>query len=137
MKNRNYMLALNKFRITIFVLLCISLSACITLPGHRQTIDEGDFYLHITAPNKAIKSLIRFNTEKTDIAYIPSKAKMELVVADDQGRHDLKIKSSKGTIVYKYRLNGRRKQFGTEQREWFASLVPKIISKTGLKYGPR
>jgi hypothetical protein len=62
---------------------------------------------------------------------------MELVVADDQGRHDLKIKSSKGTIVYKYRLNGRRKQFGTEQQEWFASLVPNIISKTGLKYGPR
>lgn len=129
------MLALNKFRIAIFVLLSLSLSACITLPGHRQTIDEGHFYLHITAPNKETKSLIRFNAEKTEIVYLPSKAEMEIKVVDDLGRHDLRIKCTRNTIVYNYKLDGRKIPFGAEQQEWFASLVPKIISKSGLKYG--
>lgn len=135
MKHRNYTLVLSKFRIAIIVLLGFSLSACITLPGHRQTIDEGDFYLHVTAPNKATKNQIRFNTEKTDLAYLPPKAKIELEIVDDQGKHELNIKSSKDIIIYKYKLDGRKIPFGTEQQEWFASQVPKIIDKSGLKYG--
>lgn len=123
-------------RIVVLVLLNFSLAACITLPGHRQIIDEGDFYLRIETPNKAAKNLIRFNAEKTGIAYLPARSEIELVVVDVQGKHEMKVKRSKDAIVYQYKLNGRRTPFGAEQQEWFASLVPEIISRTGLQAGP-
>jgi starvation-inducible outer membrane lipoprotein len=130
------MLAFKTFRIAILVILSLSLLACITLPGHRQTIDEEDFYIHITAPDRATKELTRFNAEQTGIAYLPEKTEIELVVVDIRGRHQLDIRSSPDTIIYDYRLNGRKVEFGNEQQEWFASQVPRIISKTGLKQGP-
>lgn len=136
MKHREHMLPFKTFRPFILVVLSLSLSACITLPGHRQTIDEGDFYLHITAPDRATKELSRFNAEQTGIAHLPEKTEMELVVVDVQGKHELDITSSTDAIIYDYTLNGRPVEFGTEQQEWFASQVPKIISKTGLQYGP-
>ena len=58
------MLRLDNSRIVVLVLLSFSLLGCITLPGHRQIIDERDFYLRIETPNKAAKNLIRFNAEK-------------------------------------------------------------------------
>lgn len=136
MQREEHMLSLDKWRIVVPVLLGLALSACITLPGHRQTIDEGDFYLHVAAPNRSTKGLIRFNAEQTDIAYLPAGTEIELVVVDDQGKHELDITSPTDAVVYDYRLNGRRIQFGKEQQEWFASQVPRIITKTGLKSGP-
>jgi len=129
------MLEFKIVRLVLLVLLSLSLSACITLPGHRQTIDEGDFYLHITAPDRATKELTRFNAEQTGIAHLPDKTKMELVVVDLQGRHELNITGSTDAIIYDYALNGRHSEFGAEQQEWFASQVPKIVSRTGLQYG--
>lgn len=120
----------------MIALLGLSLSACITLPGHRQTIDEEGFYLHLTAPDSATRGLIRFNAEQTDLAHMPARTKIELVVSDVQGEHDLEITGSLDTIAYDYRLNGRRVEFGAEQQAWFASQVPEIISRTGLKSAP-
>ena len=54
---------------------------------------------------------------------------------DVQGKHEMKVKRSRDAIVYQYKLNGRSTPFGTEQQEWFASLVPEIISRTGLQAG--
>lgn len=124
-----------KFRMLILASLSLTLSACITLPGHRQTIDEDNFFLHITAPNKNIKNQIRFNSEKTDLLYIPERVRIELVVADSLGKHQLKIKNHDESIVYNYRLNGRKTPFGTKEKKWLASQVPIIIDKTNLKYG--
>jgi len=111
----------------------LSLSACITLSGHRQIIDEDEFFLKITAPNKLIKHQIRFNPERTDLVHLPEGARIELVTSDTSGRRQLIIKRSGTSVIYNYRLNGRKTEFGTEEREWFASQLPKIISKTSLK----
>ncbi|WP_083923102.1 hypothetical protein [Arsukibacterium perlucidum] len=116
--------------------LSFVLSACVTLPGHRQTIDEENFYLHITAPSKVIKEEIRFNAEETELLFLPENAQIELVVADDIGKHQLTIKEHQGSIVYHYRLNGQQLTFGVKEKEWFASQIPLIIDKAGLKHGP-
>lgn len=136
MRYADHTLVFKSIRLVTLVVLSLCLSACITLPGHRQTIDEGDFYLQITAPNKATKSLTRFNADQTDIVHLPEKTEIELVVLDGQGKHELKISSSNDAIIYDYALNGRHLDFGEKQREWFASQVPRIITRTGLQYGP-
>lgn len=135
MRYIGHVLGLKTIRLVILFVLSLCLLACITPPGSRQTVDEEDFYIHITAPNSATKSLTRFNAEQTDIAYLPAKTEIELVVTDGQGKHELNLSSANGVIIYDYALNGRHLEFGKEQREWFASQVPRIISETGLRYG--
>tara|TARA_R110002126_G_scaffold163110_1_gene311017 strand:- start:805 stop:1200 length:396 start_codon:yes stop_codon:yes gene_type:complete len=122
-----------KFRLVILACLTLALSACITWPGHRHTVDEENFYLHITAPSRAIKDEIRFNEEKTELLFLPESAQIELVVADTIGKHQLTIKEHQGSVVYHYRLNGRKMTFGAKEKEWFASQIPLIIEKS--KYG--
>jgi len=114
--------------------LSLVLSACVTLPGHRQIIDEENFFLLISAPNLDVKNKIRFNSAKTDILYLPERAQIELVVADNLGKHQLTIKKQEELVVYHYKLNGREITFGSKEKEWLASQIPIIIDKTGLKY---
>jgi hypothetical protein len=116
--------------------LSFILSACVNLPGHRQTIDEENFYLHITAPSRVVKEEIRFNAEETELLFLPKSAQIELVVADNIGKHQLTIKEHQGSIVYYYRLNGRKLTFGAKEKEWFASQVPLIIEKSKYQDGP-
>jgi len=125
-----------KFRLLMIAGLIFVLSACINLPGHRQTIDEENFYLHITAPSKVIKEEIRFNAEETELLFLPKNAQIDLVVADNVGKHQLTIKEHQGSIVYHYRLNGRKTTFGAKEKEWFASQVPLIIEKYNYQDGP-
>ncbi len=80
----------------ILAFLVLSLSACITLPGHRVTIDEIDFYLSVKAPNKKIKKFIRFNSEKTKIIYMPENVRIELLVTDKIGKRKLTIEKPGG-----------------------------------------
>jgi hypothetical protein len=124
------------FRLLMITGLTFIISACVNLPGHRQTIDEDNFYLHITAPSKVIKEGIRFNAEETELLFLPENAQIELVVADDIGKHQLTIKEHQGSIVYHYRLNGRKTTFGAKEKEWFASQVPLIIAKYKYQNGP-
>jgi len=132
MKHGQSRFGLIPFRMMILALLGLSLSGCITLPGHRQTIDDEGFYLHLTAPYRATRGLIRFNADQTGLFHMPAGTRIELVVSDLQGEHDLEITGSPDAITYDYRLNGRRIEFGTEQQAWFASQVPGIIRRTGL-----
>lgn len=125
-----------KFRLFILAFLSLVLSACITWPEHRQTIDEENFYLLITAPTRVIKNEIRFDAEKTELLFLPESAQIELVVSDNSAKHRLTIKKHQGSIVYRYRLNGRKTSFGGKEKEWFVSQVPLIIEKANLKYGP-
>ncbi|MBM7073795.1 hypothetical protein JQC92_17430 [Shewanella sp. 202IG2-18] len=121
-----------KFQTVILMILSLSLSACITLPGHRQTINEGNFHLQITSPDKATKHLIRFNSTKNEIIYLPEDTRIELIVIDAIGKHNLKIKKSINTIVYDYKLNGLKVVFDTEKIQWFESQVPRIASAIWL-----
>lgn len=130
------MLAISKFRALIVVLLTLAFSACVTLPGHRQIIDEDGFYVYVKAPNKATKGEIHFNVEKTELLYLPAATYIELVVDDAKGQHHLNISSLNGEILYEYAVNGRQVSFGAEEQSWFASLIPEIISKTDLNYRP-
>lgn len=120
-------------RLIILAGLSLVLAACITLPGHRQIIDEEGFYLKISAPSKAVKRDIRFNQEKTDLIHLPDNTRIELKVSGTLGSRQLFIRRSDASIVYRYRLNGRQGEFGAAERKWFASQVPKIISKAGLQ----
>jgi hypothetical protein len=124
-----------KFRVVILVCLSLVLSGCITWPGHRHTVDEENFYLHITAPSRVIKEEILFNAEETELLFLPESAQIELVVADDIGKHQLTIKEHQGSIVYYYRLNGRKLTFGAKEKDWFASQVPLIIEKYKYQNG--
>ncbi|HAW93210.1 MAG: hypothetical protein CML22_05860 [Rheinheimera sp.] len=101
------------------------------MPGHRQTIDEENFFLRISAPNLAIKNEIRFNAEKTELLFLPENAQIELVVADKTGKHQLMMKKHQESVVYIYRLNGRKTMFGVKEKEWLASQIPIIIDKAG------
>lgn len=130
MKHGKQMSVFLKFRLVILACLSLTLSACITWPGHRHTVDEENFYLHITAPSRFIKEEIRFNAEETELLFLPRSAQIELVVVDDMGKHQLTIKKHQGSIVYHYRLNGRKTTFGAKEKEWFASQVPLIIEKS-------
>jgi len=123
-------------RLILLASLSLLLSACLTLPGHRQIIDEEGFYLKITAPNKAVKRNIRFNSEETGLTHLPEGARIELEVSDTLGERQLIITGSDTSITYKYRLNGRRAEFGAPEQEWFASQVPRIIDKSGLQSSP-
>lgn len=125
-----------KFRLLVIAGLIFVLSACVNLPGHRQTIDEENFYLHITAPSRVVKDEIRFNAEKTELSFLPEHAQIELVVADNIGKHQLTIKKQQGAVIYRYRLNGFKTTFGAKEKEWFASQVPLIIEKSKVQYGP-
>ncbi len=129
MKQGKTMPVLLKFRLVILACLSLALSACITWPGHRHGVDEENFYLHITAPSRVIKEKIRFNAEETELLFLPEKTQIELVVADNIGKHQLTIKERQGSIVYHYKLNGRKTTFGAKEKEWFASQVPLIIEK--------
>lgn len=124
-----------KFRLLILIGLSVALSACVTLPGHRHIVDEENFFLHISAANLQIKNQIRFNSDKTDVLYLPDTARIKLVVTDNLGKHQLTIKKYQGSVVYDYRLNGRETTFSANEKLWFASQIPMIIDKTGLKYG--
>ena len=124
-----------KFRLVILACFSLAISACITWPGHRHTVDEENFYLHITAPSRVIKDEIRFNAEETELLFLPENAQIELVVADDIGKHQLTIKEHQGSIVYYYRLDGRKTTFGAKEKEWFASQVPLIIEKSKYQDG--
>ena len=68
----------SRFRLLIFIVSILLLSACVTLPGHSQTIDEEGFYLQITAPSKTVKDLLRFNSAETDIAYLSLNTKIKI-----------------------------------------------------------
>lgn len=125
-----------KFRLVIVACLSLVLCACITWPGHRHTIDEENFYLHITASTRVIKDEIRFNAEKTELLFLPESAQIELVVTDSIGKHQLTIKKHQGSIVYRYKLNGRKTTFEAKEKEWFASQIPLIIEKSKLQYAP-
>ncbi|MDP5148858.1 hypothetical protein [Rheinheimera baltica] len=125
-----------KFRLVILAFLSLGLSACITWPGYRHTIDQENFYLHITASSRAINKEIRFNAEETELLFLPESAQIELVVTDNIGKRQLTIKEHQGSIVYHYRLNGRKTTFGAKEREWFASQVPLIIEKSKYRDGP-
>ena len=92
MKHGKQMSVFLKFRVVILACLSLVLSACITWPGHRHTVDEENFYLHITAPSRVIKEEIRFNAEETELLFLPENAQIDLVVADDIGKHQLTIK---------------------------------------------
>lgn len=124
------------FRLLMIAALSFILSACVNLPGHRQTIDEENFYLHITAPSRVIKEEIRFNAAKTELLFLPEHTQIELVVADNIGKHQLTIKNQQGAVVYRYRFNGRKTTFGLKEKEWFASQVPLIIEKSKFQYAP-
>ncbi|KKO46707.1 hypothetical protein WG68_05350 [Arsukibacterium ikkense] len=124
-----------KFRLLFIAGVSFVISACVTLPGHRQTIDEENFFLNITAPTLAIKNEIRFNSEKTELLFLPKGAQLEFVVSDNLGKHQLSVQKHQETIVYNYRLNGQKMTFGVNEKEWFASQIPIIIDKIGLKYG--
>jgi len=125
-----------KVRLVILACLSLALSACVTLPGHRQTIDEENFCLNITAPSLAIKNEIRFNAEKTELLFMPKGAQLEFVVSDSLEKHQLSVLNHQETVVYDYRLNGRKLTFGAREKDWFASQIPLIINKAGLKHGP-
>lgn len=125
--------ALNSLFIRVIAALFMSLllSACVTFPGHRQVVDEGDFYLLITAPNKEMKESIRFSADQTELEYMPNKTAILLKVTDENGLHNLAIKSlDDGTLLYKYQLNGKATDFTAEQRAWLASYIHFIIEKT-------
>jgi hypothetical protein len=124
-----------KFRLLILAGVSFVLSACVTLPGHRQTIDEENFFLNITAPSLAIKNEIRFNAEKTELLFLPKGAQLEFVVSDNLGKHQLSVQKHQETVVYNYRLNGRKMTFGVKEKVWLASQIPLIIDKAGLKHG--
>ena len=124
------------FRLLMIACLSFILSACVNLPGHRQTIDEENFYFHITAPSRVVKEEIRFNADETELLFLPENTQIELVVADNIGKHQLTIKERQGSIVYHYKLNGRKTTFGTKEKEWFASQVPLIIQKYKYQDGP-
>lgn len=121
------------FRLLILAGVSVVLSACITLPGHRQTVDEENFFMHINAPNLATKKEIRFNAEKTELLSLPEGVQIELVVADHGGEHQLLIQNQQASVVYHYRFNGRKMVFGDNQQQWFARQIPFIMAKAGLK----
>jgi hypothetical protein len=125
-----------KLRLLMIVGFSFVVAACVTLPGHRQTIDEENFFLKITAPSLVIKSEIRFNAEKTQLLFLPKGTQLEFVVSDNLGKHQLSVQRHQEAVVYNYRLNGRKMTFGAKENEWFASQIPFIIDKAGLKYGP-
>ncbi len=121
-----------KVKTLVLSIFCFILSACITLPGHRQIIDEHNFFLSIEAPSKDIKNKIRFNLEKTALLYLPENMRIELNVTDNIGTHQIKILSNNKSVSYTYSLNGEKFIFGTNEKKWFALQVPKIISKADL-----
>ena len=124
------------FRTAAIVCLSLVLSACISIQGHLQIKKEDDFFLSIKAPSKQIKNQIRFNAEKTALAYLPEQTRIKLVVKDSDGKHRLIAERFDESIVYTYKLNGRKRAFEPEGQQWFASQVPQLIDKTGLKIGP-
>jgi len=126
------MSALNKLLKLNIACLIVVISGC-TMPGHRQVIEESGFYLYIQSPSERIKKSIRFNPQKTKLIYLPEKVSIELLATDENGKRSLDIKTSKEIIVYSYKLNGRKAYFGIEEQQWFATLIPIIINKTGLE----
>lgn len=118
------------WRIFIVIVSIFTVTACLTAPGHRQIISEGDFYLHIAAPSKAIKESIRFTPELNKIEYLPVNTKIKLSVQEQQNNHELTITNKNGSVVYYYRLNGKAIDFGEKEQRWFSSHIPKIVEKT-------
>lgn len=117
----------SKFYKIIVVVVAITMSGCITLPGHRQTIEEDNLFIHISAPSKAVKNTIRFNTENTQLVYLPASTQIEMRIKDAAGEHHVLIENVSGKIDYRYRLNGEKINFGITQQHWFTLQVPKLI----------
>ena len=111
----------------------ILLSACITLPGHREVIKQDNYLFTIKAPSKQVKKEIQFNPEQTGIIFLPKNTSIELRVIENSDTHRLNIKNAEASIDFKYSLNGRTKDFGQDQQKWFAELLPQIISQSSLK----
>lgn len=117
--------------LTLLVLASV-LSACITLPGHRQIVEEDNFYLLINTQSEQAKRDIRFNTEKGELVELPPHSSIELAITDENGMHEMVIKNLNSTIEYQYKRNGRTAPFDDATKQWFVSQIPMIIEKTGL-----
>ncbi len=119
----------------LLFLFGVLLSACVTLPGHRFIIDETDYFLHIEAPSKQQRSLIRFNQEQTALTHLPENVWIVFRVTDSQGKHRLRIVNKANVITYQYTINGKQVTFGESQNLWFAQYIPRIIDESGANYG--
>ena len=116
----------------IVMLLSSSLCACITMPGHRQIIKENNFTLLITAPNEEAKKQILFDQTQTNLVRLPKNLSLKFNSQDENGEHEVVIKSVSGVLIYDYRINGRSAPFDNEAKAWFTKNIPRIISKSGL-----
>ena len=121
-------------KLKVITLACFSffLSACVIRPGHIQLEKQDNFFMYIKAPSEKVKRQIRFNAQETALAYLPENTKIKLVVTDNDGKHKLIIERVGESIVYEYKLNGRRKNFESEEQQWFSSQIPRIIRYADL-----
>lgn len=118
--------------LTLLVMTCF-LSACITLPGHRQIVDEGDLYILIETQSGQEKSEIRFNPEQGEIVELPLRSRITLLINDNRGKHEMVIKNVDSATHYEYKRNGRKAPFDDAARRWFEAQIPMIVEKTGLR----
>ena len=124
--------AISGSRLLVLILIFGLLSACLTLPGHRQTIKEDNFELSITAPSEQVKREIRFNKQQTKLLELPMEVSIELYLLDKYGKHELSITNVSGFINYDYHLNGRKVPFDRRARTWFTDQIPRIIKASSL-----
>lgn len=118
--------------ITMVLTISLFLVSCVTTMGHRQIISEDNLRLEIISPTNKTKLKIRFNTEQSQLEYLPDGVIIRLSLADNKNTHHIKIESVNGEPKYEYEVDGRQVIFGPKEQEWFSSQIPTIVRKLDI-----
>lgn len=116
-------------RVLLVLVWASQLGACVTLPGYRQVIEEDDFSLQITAPDKATWRQIRTNPTQTAITALPEHTQIRI----EAGDRTLTIQGSGDAPTYDYEIDGKPAAFDAEAQQWLGAQLPRIVEKAGLE----
>ena len=125
---------MNKIGVSLLIGLffALTLSACSIHIGHSHLVKSEDFFFHLQAPNKDARRNLRFNEDENAISTLPQGVKLTVRDTSHGEKRELTVFNPYDNIEFKYKLNNKERPYGESERQWFASIVPKILRQTGL-----
>ncbi|MEM8486860.1 MAG: hypothetical protein AAF564_15010 [Bacteroidota bacterium] len=79
------------------------------------------------------KGVVELNKSDTDVASITPGGYLEISEKEWRTRRQVRIESSRsGALTYRYKLNGKEKDFAEIDRDWYEDMLVKMIRETGV-----
>lgn len=111
----------------------------------EEVDDEGNirFYLQIKGEHKSLNvkadlsRKIIFDEALGEVDYFPPNSSMEVKTKTSKDSRKLKISSDDGDIQYLYYEQGKKSNFDSQAKAWFAGVIPAILRNSGWQASER